>query len=109
MKFFTEKELQCKCCGVDNTTDLFKKKLDFLREVYGKPMKVNCAYRCPKHNAEVGGVKNSQHLLGIACDIKDISKKFRDTAFELGWTVGEYKTFTHIDLRKEQIKFKGDH
>jgi len=108
MKYFTESELACKCCGVDKTTPEFKEKLDELREAYGKPLIVNCAYRCPKHNAEVGGVKNSQHLLGIAADIKDVTKGFRDLAFSLGWTLGLYKRFTHCDFRKEQITFKGD-
>lgn len=107
LKYFTEKELACKCCGVDKTTPEFKEKLDELRELYGKPLIVNSAYRCPKHNAEVGGVKNSQHLLGIAADIKDVSKDFRDLAYSLGWTLIEYKRFTHIDRRENQIRIKG--
>ena len=109
MKYFKTEELACKCCGVDKTTEHFKEKLDELRECYGKPLIINCAYRCQKHNAEVGGVKNSQHLLGIAADIKCVTKDFRDLAYSLGWTTGFYKRFTHCDLRAEQITFKGDH
>lgn len=43
--------------------------LDPLREAYGKPIYVNCGYRCPELNKAVGGAKNSQHLTGLAADI----------------------------------------
>ena len=43
--------------------------LEQLRTKAGKPIHVNCGYRCPSHNAEVGGVPNSQHMLGTAADI----------------------------------------
>lgn len=41
-----------------------------LRDIYGKPMEINSGYRCPKLNAEVGGVPTSQHVKGEAADIK---------------------------------------
>ena len=34
-----------------------------------KPMIVSSAYRCAKHNAEVGGVDSSHHLYGQAMDV----------------------------------------
>lgn len=34
----------------------------------GKPYHVTSAFRCAKHNAEVGGVSNSYHLSGRAID-----------------------------------------
>lgn len=43
--------------------------LDPLREKWGKPIKVNSGYRCPKLNRAVGGVATSQHLKGEAADI----------------------------------------
>lgn len=39
------------------------------RENGGNPMIVSSAYRCAKHNAEVGGVANSHHLYGQAMDV----------------------------------------
>jgi hypothetical protein len=75
MKYFTDQELRCRCCAQlpplvkENLTALVDHVLDPLREAYGKPIHVNSGYRCPKHNAAVGGVKNSQHMLGQACDI----------------------------------------
>ena len=50
-------------------TKLADKVLDPLREWYGKPIKVNCAYRCQKVNKLVGGATTSQHLKGEAADI----------------------------------------
>lgn len=41
-----------------------------LRDLYGKPMEINSGYRCPRLNAEVGGVPSSQHVKGEAADIK---------------------------------------
>ena len=75
MKHFTEKELRCKHCGQlppsvrENIVSLVDNVLDPLREAYGKPIYVTSGYRCPAHNAAVGGVPNSQHMKGEACDI----------------------------------------
>ena len=76
MKWFKEKELCCKCCGQlppfakENIEALVENVLDPLRERYGKPIVVNSGYRCPKHNKEVGGATNSQHMKGEAADIR---------------------------------------
>ncbi len=43
--------------------------LDPLREAWGHPLRVNSGYRCEALNRAVGGVSNSQHLLGEAADI----------------------------------------
>lgn len=53
---------------IDNLTRLTLNVLDPLRELVG-PIKVNSAYRAPKVNAAVGGVRTSQHVAGQAADI----------------------------------------
>ena len=69
-------ELCCKCCGQlppfarENIEALVENVLDPLRERYGRPIVVNSGYRCPKHNKEVGGATNSQHMKGEAADIR---------------------------------------
>ena len=82
MKHFKEREFACKCCGGlprssslgqtprANIKALVDNVLDPAREAYGAPIYVNSGYRCPKHNAEVGGVARSQHLIGEAADIR---------------------------------------
>ena len=43
--------------------------LDPIRRIYGRPVIVSSGYRCPKLNALVGGVSNSQHTKGEAADL----------------------------------------
>lgn len=44
--------------------------LEPLRILCGHPLHATCGYRCPKHNAAVGGAKASEHLVGIAADLE---------------------------------------
>ena len=41
-----------------------------IRDAWGQPIVISSGYRCPKLNKVVGGVANSQHILGQAADIK---------------------------------------
>ena len=41
-----------------------------IRDAWGQPIVITSGYRCPALNKAVGGVKNSQHVLGQAADIK---------------------------------------
>ena len=44
--------------------------MEQLRSNIGEyPLYINSGYRCPMHNAAVGGFSNSQHKLGNAADI----------------------------------------
>lgn len=77
-------------------------KCDALRELYGKPLIVASGYRTPERNAQVGGVKNSSHLLGYAVDWKNITDDemiaFLDAAWEAGWQrFGIMATGIHTD------------
>ena len=40
-----------------------------LRDAMGQEIKIGSGYRCPRLNAAVGGVSNSQHLNGEAADL----------------------------------------
>ena len=68
MKYFTDREFECWCCGQlpeeakKNVTALVSAILDPVRERLGEPIIVNSGYRCELHNASVGGVRNSQHM-----------------------------------------------
>lgn len=93
-------------------------QLEVIREAFkGKPIKILSGYRTPEHNKKVGGVKNSQHVQGIAADIviEDIStsvlaKKIREL-ISLGKIrqggVGEYSTFVHYDIRGVAARWSG--
>ena len=81
MKYFTEREFRCRCCGglppdaQENIRALVEAVLDPARERYGGPVTVNSGYRCAKHNREVGGVSASQHLRGEAADITVVNSE----------------------------------
>lgn len=78
MKYFKEGEFACKCCGQlppsvrENIEALVDNVLDPARQKFGGLVLVNSGYRCPKHNAEVGGVPRSQHMVGEAVDVVPI-------------------------------------
>ena len=73
MRYFKMEEFKCRCCGrvayPENIEALVSNVLDPARERLGMPIVVNSGYRCPKHNAEVGGVPRSQHMVGEAADV----------------------------------------
>lgn len=76
IKYFTQDEpyIACPCgrCGgfpVEPAEKLMR-LADAVREAAGKPMVPTSTVRCKTHNAEVGGVWNSRHLLGHAMDFR---------------------------------------
>ena len=109
--YFTKGELECKCCGKCNLTKDFEEHLLALRIIFGRSMKVNSCFRCEKHNKDIGGAKSSYHVKGMAIDIAIPDGQYRadlaTKAFALGWSVGTYKTFLHLDRRKTQTSFQG--
>ena len=62
--------------GIDNAVPLglmdnvkrMCKKLEEVRSLFGKPIKITSFYRCPELNKKVGGSKTSAHMNGLACD-----------------------------------------
>lgn len=69
IRFFRMSEFACPCCGRVELDATFVLKLDLAREIAGVPFVITSGYRCPAHNAEVGGVKQSAHMAGLAADI----------------------------------------
>lgn len=43
-------------------------RMQDIRLLINKPIKINSAYRCPELNNAVGSTNRSQHLQGLACD-----------------------------------------
>jgi zinc D-Ala-D-Ala carboxypeptidase len=102
-KNFTADELECPCgCRMLPKPELVT-ALQRLRDVYGKPVKINSAARCAVHNVKVGGSPKSKHVEGLAVDIAADSATAYQLAklgFQLGWGgIGVAKTFVHLDIR----------
>lgn len=76
--WFTREEFRCRCglyhapyCDgfpAEPREDLVR-ILDAVRHNFGAPVTVVSGLRCPRHNADSGGVANSQHMYGEAADI----------------------------------------
>lgn len=104
---FSNSELACKHCGINNCTPELVNALERFREAVGKPVLVDDAYRCAAHNAAVGGVPDSEHTLGIAADIKVPGLSARELyaiAVKIpgvnGLGVDDKRAYIHLDLRK---------
>lgn len=106
-KNFKPKDIACKGDGSILITIEALDALQSLRDRLGVPIIVNSAYRSPDHNKNIGGAPNSNHVKGIAFDIRLTKKVTRDKlkqeARKCGFKgFGDYNTFVHIDLGKER-------
>tara|TARA_R110000850_G_C9815426_1_gene451913 strand:+ start:432 stop:818 length:387 start_codon:yes stop_codon:yes gene_type:complete len=90
-------------------------QLQILRNYLGRSIRVNSAYRSPKHNASIGGVKNSQHVLGKASDIVvagltttevyKVIEELIDKGDMLQGGLGLYNSFVHYDIRGSRARW----
>ena len=103
---FNQREFDCKCEGLCEVTIINRRhveKLQKLRTMLGKPIKITSAYRCKRHNIKVGGSPRSRHKEGDATDIqvKGVSpQEIAMLAESLGFDgIGIYNTFVHLDSR----------
>ena len=114
-KYFSPEELACRGTGKIKIDEEALGKLENLRELLGKPMIINSAYRSPEHNRKVGGAKSSNHMQGVAFDVRMDNhdpEYFEKCARKCGFTgFGYYPAsgFMHIDTGRPRVwgtKFK---
>ena len=104
---FTSEEFACHCgCGFDQVDLQLIEELERIREAFGnRPIEVVSGCRCLKYNRNVGGARNSQHMLGTAADIRISGVSPQGVQDELKghyygrYGIGSYQTFTHFDVR----------
>lgn len=90
-------------------------QLQVLRSYINKSISINSGYRSPSHNKAIGGVSNSQHVLGKASDIKVngikpeqlaiIIERLIDNGDMLQGGIGIYDTFVHYDFRRARARW----
>ncbi len=89
-KYFRLDEFKCKCgkCEIPSNvpSDELIDLLVQIREHYNKPIIINSGYRCPEHNAKVGGSPKSQHCFSEDTEILTSN----------GW-----RNFKTIDLKND--------
>lgn len=99
-----------------NLTKLINNVLDPLRTAYRKPIYVNSGYRCEELNELIGGAKNSDHLKGMAADIRAQDVRENKKLFDyiknnlefrqLIWEKGndEYPSWVHVSYNEDDNK-----
>jgi len=117
---FNKSEFKCNCgCEMPNEVFLQIQKLasqlQYIRDFIRLPINITNAYRCSSHNKKVGGVSNSQHILGKAADLQvndsnpEAIYQVIDTLAEYGNVLqgglGLYNTFVHYDIRKTRVRW----
>lgn len=87
--------------------------LQKIRTHFGRAVTVTSGYRTPAHNKKEGGATYSQHLYGMAADVKVSGiapgkvAAFAETLLSNIGGIGIYSTFVHIDVRKTKARWKG--
>lgn len=115
IRYFTRDEFRCQCNGKYcngfpvEPEEKMVRTVDEIRRRLGIPIGIvtsgGSGVRCPTHNAEVGGVYNSEHLYGRAADLHSSASpaKMKAVAEEvMGNTggIGLYDWGIHVDTGK---------
>lgn len=107
IKHFRQIEFACNCgCGHAEMNAQFVAALDMARRDAGVPFRISSGYRCPAHNARVGGVADSAHTKGLAADILTSGSTERriilTAVLRYFPRVGIDKHFIHVDMDTEK-------
>ena len=94
---------------------LLSDNLQIIRDKIGTRLNMSNGYRSPAHNKAVGGVPDSQHLLGKAADLSSYDhtpKELYDIIEDLisfgeisEGGLGLYKSFVHYDIRGHKARW----
>lgn len=118
-KNFSRYEFDCPCgCGTQMVDPELAEKLQRIRDVVGKKIKITSGYRCLKRNQDAGGGTNSRHRYGMAADWRLEDRSLNPVALgilavEAGFGgVGIYwygnYAFVHADTRNAKAKWLCD-
>jgi uncharacterized protein YcbK (DUF882 family) len=110
---FTLQEFNSKC-GRDIPNNVLPniiqlaKNLQVLRDAVGKSISITSGYRSPQHNKKIGGAKDSQHVKGMAADIKVTGMTPKEVALVIEGLIesgkmkqggiGIYPSWVHYDI-----------
>lgn len=110
IQYFTRDEFRCHCNGrycngfpVEPAETLVR-VADRVRIHFGAPITISSGIRCSTHNANVGGVCNSRHLIGHAMDYcvqghtADEILAFVSQQTEIKYCYAINKNYVHMDI-----------
>jgi len=117
---FTLEEFNSKC-GRDIPNNVLPnilqlaKNLQVLRDAVGKSISITSGYRSPQHNKKIGGAKDSQHVKGMAADIKVTGMTPKEVALVIEGLIeqgkmkqggiGIYPSWVHYDVRGTKARW----
>lgn len=91
------------------------KNLQVLRDAVGKSITITSGYRSPQHNKKIGGAKDSQHVKGLAADIKVSGMTPKEVALVIEGLIesgkmrhggiGIYPSWVHYDIRGTKARW----
>ena len=114
---FSLREMQCKCgcaapVGVVKNLQVLAQARQQLRDLAGGPLVVTSGYRCPAHNARVGGAKFSQHMQGVAADVwsktltpNELAELAEQVPAFANGGIGKYSRWIHVDVRNGRARW----
>lgn len=118
MTHFSDKELACHHCGLNFCTPGLVAALEATRAAVSArrgvdtPLIVDDAYRCAVHNAAVGGAPQSEHMRGIAADVRvdgmsaaELCLIVRDIPGVHGIGRADHQGYVHLDLRPSPARW----
>ena len=102
---FKSAELRCRHCGREGVRRELLDVLESLRAKAG-PLKVNSAFRCPKHPVEARKPKPGFHARGLAADLVPLTMPLR-SIYDVVRTeprirsigVDQASGYIHVDVR----------
>ncbi|MEM6942648.1 MAG: D-Ala-D-Ala carboxypeptidase family metallohydrolase [Pseudomonadota bacterium] len=112
-RFFRPSEFASKGNGRVRIEARLLSALDRVRADVGHPIRIVSAYRDPRHNRSVGGVRDSQHVRGTAVDL-DLRGLGAQARYRLMWylirhgftSFGSYAAkpnLLHADMRPRAV------
>lgn len=87
-------------------------QMELIRDLLGRPIRINSAYRSPALNKAVGGAVSSQHMLGEAVDFtchsfgspREIVKAIVSSSILFDQVICEYNSWVHISFSTNNRK-----
>lgn len=122
IEYFTREEFRCQCGGKYcngfpvEPEETMVRTVDEIRRRLGVPVQIvdagGSGVRCKTHNANVGGVADSQHLYGKAADLHSSASPAKiaqvaENVMGNAGGIGIYSWGIHVDSRKTKSRWNG--
>lgn len=112
---FSFREFRCRCGGRYKGCLVILVRRELLAgledyRVIAGPVAIESGYRCPTHNAKVGGASSSQHVNGAAADVRKVVTTTAVKRLRRFSGIGQAqstKKVRHVDVRHAAVNTTG--